>query len=128
MDPIINKDPIQKRIELITLAIWIVLCISALLLFGDKFALGVLLGGTVCIANYQWLYRHAKAAVSLTAKQGRSFMAKRYILRLATTGTVLFILIAKINVDIIGLLLGLSVVMLGIMTYACFIYIFAGGD
>jgi hypothetical protein len=78
--------------------------------------------------NYHWLYSHAKTAVSLTAKQGRSFMAKRYILRLTITGASIFALIAYLKVDIIGLLLGLSVVMLGIMSYACFIYIFSGGD
>ena len=127
MDPI-RKDPIQKRIEIIALSIWLVLCVSSFFLFGDKFALGVLLGGVVCIVNYQWLYRHARSAVSLTARQGRSFMAKRYILRLTTTGAFLFALIALLKVDIIGLLLGLSVIMLGIMSYACFIYIFAGGD
>ncbi|HOO37129.1 MAG TPA: ATP synthase subunit I [Deltaproteobacteria bacterium] len=127
MDPI-HKDPIQKRIEYISLTIWIALCVVSFFLFGDKFALGVLLGGVVCIVNYQWLYRHARAAVSLTARQGKSFMARRYILRLTTTGAVLFALIAYMKIDIIGLLLGLSVMMLGIMSYACFIYIFAGGD
>jgi peptidoglycan biosynthesis protein MviN/MurJ (putative lipid II flippase) len=127
MDPI-HKDPIQKRIEYISLTIWIVLCVVSFFVFGDKFALGVLLGGVVCVVNYQWLYSHARGAISLTARQGKSFMAKRYILRLTTTGAVLFALIAYMKVDIIGLLLGLSVMMLGIMSYACFIYIFAGGD
>ncbi len=127
MSPV-NKDPVQKRIEFISLGIWIALCISSFFIFGNKFALGVLLGGIVCILNYQWLYSHAKAAVTLTANQGRSFMAKRYILRMATTGAILFALIAIMKVDILGLLLGLSTVILGIMSYACFIYIFAGGD
>ena len=127
MDPI-HKDPIQKRIEYISLTIWIALCVVSFFLFGDTFALGVLLGGVVCIVNYQWLYRHARAAISLTARQGKSFMARRYILRLTTTGAVLFALIAYMKIDIIGLLLGLSVMILGIMSYACFIYIFAGGD
>lgn len=127
MDPI-NKDPVQKRIELISVTIWLVLCVLSFFIFGNKFALGVLLGGIVCMINYQWLYSHAKAAVSLTAKQGGSFMAKRYILRLTITGASIFALIAYLKVDIIGLLLGLSIVILGIMSYACFIYIFSGGD
>lgn len=127
MDPI-NKDPVQKRIELISVTIWLLLCVLSFFILGNKFALGVLLGGIVCMINYQWLYSHAKAAVSLNAKQGRSFMAKRYILRLTITGASIFALIAYLKVDIIGLLLGLSVVMLGIMSYACFIYIFSGGD
>jgi len=127
MNPI-SKDPVQKRIEIISLSIWSVLCVLSYVLFGQNFAMGVLLGGIVCLLNYQWLYRHAKSAIALTARQGKSFMAKRYILRLATTGAAIFALIVYLKVDIIGLLLGLSVIMLGIMTYACFIYISAGGD
>jgi len=127
MDPI-SKDPIQKRIEFISLIIWSTLCIVGYFLFEQKFARGIFLGGLVCMLNYHWLYSHAKAAISLTARQGKSFMARRYILRLATTGATIFALIVYMKVDIIGLLLGLSVIMLGITSYACFIYIFAGGD
>jgi peptidoglycan biosynthesis protein MviN/MurJ (putative lipid II flippase) len=123
-----SKEPVQKRIELLSLSIWAALCAVSLPLFGTNFALGVLLGGTVCLANYQWLYRHAKTAVLQTAKQGASFMIKRYILRIAVTGIVLYVLIAHLHVDILGLLLGLSVIMLGIMSYACYTYICAGGD
>ncbi|HHO76637.1 MAG TPA: ATP synthase subunit I [Deltaproteobacteria bacterium] len=127
MDPT-SKDPIQKRIEIISLIIWSTLCVLGYLLFDRNFALGVLLGGLVCMLNYQWLYSHARSAISLTAKQSKSFMAKRYILRLAITGATIFALIVYMKVDILGLLLGLSVIMLGIISYACFIYIFAGGD
>lgn len=127
MDPK-SKDPVQKRIEMLALGIWASLCVVSLPLFGKTFALGVLLGGAVCMGNYQWLYRHAKSAVSLTSKQGVPFMIKRYVLRIATTGAVLFALIALLHVDVFGLLLGLSVIMLGIMSYACYTYICAGGD
>jgi peptidoglycan biosynthesis protein MviN/MurJ (putative lipid II flippase) len=127
MDPK-SKDPVQKRIELIALAIWAALCAVSLPLFGHKFSLGVLLGGAVCLANYQWLYLHARSALLLTSKNGRSFMIKRYILRIAVTGAVLYVLIALLHVDILGLLLGLSIIMLGIMSYACYTYICTGGE
>lgn len=127
MDPS-GKDPVQKRIELIALAIWATLCAVSMPLFGTGFALGVLLGGAVCMANYLWLYRHARTAVLKTAKQGASFMIKRYVLRIAVTGAVLYVFIAHLHVDILGLLLGLSVIMLGIMSYACYTYICAGGE
>jgi len=127
MDPR-GKDPVQKRIELLSLAIWAALCGVSLPLFGTNFALGVLLGGTICVANYHWLYRHAKTAVLQTAKQGASFMIKRYVLRIAVTGVVLYVLIAHLHVDILGLLLGLSVIMMGIMSYACYTYICTGGE
>jgi peptidoglycan biosynthesis protein MviN/MurJ (putative lipid II flippase) len=122
------KDPIQKRIELIALALWASFCIISLPL-NSKFALGVLLGGLVCLSNYQMLWRQVKSSVILTANQGSaSYMLKRYFLRLALTGVVLYVLIAVLQVDTLGLLLGLSVIMLGVMSYACYTYICAGGD
>ena len=127
MDPK-SKDPVQKHIEILALAIWAVLCGVTLPMFGKAFALGVLLGGGVCMVNYQWLYHNARSAVSLTAKKGSSFMTKRYILRFGATGAVLFALIALLHIDIFGLLLGLSVMILGIMSYACYTYISTGGD
>ncbi|HDP25074.1 MAG TPA: ATP synthase subunit I [Deltaproteobacteria bacterium] len=123
-----SKDPAQKRIEHLTYAIWILLCLGGLLMFGTMFALGVFLGGAICILNFQWLYSHAKKAISLRDNQGTSFMKKRYIIRLITTGIILYALIGVLHIDVLGLLLGLSVVMLGIMSYACYIYIIAGGE
>ena len=124
----VGKDPVQRRIEFISLALWAAFCIVSLPLLGPKFALGVLLGGGVCLANYHLLWRHAKSSVTLDAKQGKAFMIKRYILRLTLTGAVLYALIALLHVDILGLLLGLSVIMFGVMSYACYTYISAGGD
>ncbi len=123
----VSKDPVQKRIEFIALALWVGFCIASLPIAGWKFALGVLAGGGVCLANYQLLWRHARSSITLTAKQGSSYMIKRYILRLALTGAVLYVLVAVARVDVLGLLLGLSVIMLGVMSYACYTYICAGG-
>jgi hypothetical protein len=123
-----SKDPVQRRIEFIALALWAAFCIVSLPLLGFRFALGVLLGGGVCLANYHLLWRHAKSSVTLAAKQGKAFMIKRYILRLTLTGAVLYVLIAQLHVDTLGLLLGLSVIMFGVMSYSCYTYISAGGD
>jgi hypothetical protein len=106
---------------------WAAFCVASLPLFGKDFSLGVLLGGGVCLANYQLLWRHARSSVTFTAKQGSAFMIKRYILRLALTGAILYVLIAMLHVNVLGLLLGLSVIMLGVMSYACYTYICAGG-
>jgi len=128
MVPITGKDPVQKRIEFISIAIWLVSCVSGYFLLGAHFASGVLIGGALCMVNFTWLYRHAKSALSLTARQGKSFMTKRYFIRLVTMGVLLYLLIAVAKVHVVGLLLGLSVVILGIMSYACFLYIFEGGN
>lgn len=124
----IPKEPAQKSIEFISIVIWAILCIATFFALGRHFAFGVLLGGIICLINFQWLYRHAKAAVSLTNSKSKAFMAKRYFLRLAVMAVVLYALIVYVKVDIIGLLVGLSVIIMGIVSYACFTYIFTGGD
>ncbi|HPC46699.1 MAG TPA: ATP synthase subunit I [Deltaproteobacteria bacterium] len=122
-----RKDPVQRRIEFIAYTFWAAFCIVSLPLAGADFALGVLLGGAVCLGNYQLLWRHARSSVTFPAKQGSAYMIRRYVLRLAITGAVLYVLIAVLHVNVLGLLVGLSVIMLGVMSYACYTYICAGG-
>lgn len=122
-----RKDPVQRRIEFIAYAFWAAFCIASLPLIGADFALGVLLGGAVCLGNYQLLWRHARSSVTRGAQQGSSYMIRRYLLRLALTGAILYVLIARLHVNVLGLLVGLSVIMLGVMSYACYTYISAGG-
>ncbi|MBN1636895.1 MAG: ATP synthase subunit I [Deltaproteobacteria bacterium] len=124
----IVKDPIQKRIEYISLALWAGLCIISFLTMGSSFAQGVFFGGAICLLNIQWIYRHAKTAVMLEPKRSTFYMTSRYIIRLSVIGFIIFALIAWVKVNIFALLIGLSVVVLGITSYACFSYIFAGGD
>ncbi len=124
----IPKEPAQRHIEIISVLIWASLCISCYVFISRHFALSVLIGGVICMINFQWLYRHAKAAVTLSASSGKSFMTRRYILRLGIMAAVLYGLVAILKVNIVGLLLGLSVVIMAIVTYACYIYIFPGGE
>ena len=118
------KDPIQKQIEYVSLGIWIGLCLITLPAFGTGFALGVFLGGALCLLNYQWLYSHARTAVSLPGRKGSSYMMFKYVLRLGAMAVVILALMTFTKVNIVALLLGLSVIMLGIVSYACYTILF----
>ncbi len=118
-----SKDPVQKRIELIAYTLWAGSTLTGLAVAGYDFALGVFLGGIVCLGNYHFLWRHTVSSVTFPARQGSAYMIRRYILRLSVTGAVLYVLIALLHVNV----LGLSVIMLGVMSYACYTYICAGG-
>ena len=118
------KDPIQKQIEYVSLGIWIVLCLITLPAFGPGFALGVFLGGALCLLNYQWLYSHARTAVTLPGRKGSSYMMFKYIIRLGAMAVVILALMTFTQVNIVALLIGLSVIMLGIVSYACFTILF----
>ncbi|MEA2102567.1 MAG: ATP synthase subunit I [Thermodesulfobacteriota bacterium] len=123
-----NKEIAQRHIEISSIVIWAGLSILSLIISGMSFAQGVFLGGAICIINYQWLYRHAKTAIILSPKSSSSFMKKRSILRLTVMGAVIFALITWTKINIVALLLGLSVVVMGIIACMCFTYIFTEGD
>ncbi len=122
-----DKDPIQRQIEITAFTIWVIMCGLALL--GSlRFFSGVLAGGILCIINYMLMCRHTRLALSLSGRKIGFLATSRYLLRLTFLGLAIFLLITQLHVHVIGLLLGLSVAMLGIISYACYSYIFMGGN
>jgi len=110
----IDKDPLQKRIELSN---WIILAVLFFpsLFFGFKFALGVLLGGFISIINFFWMERGLQGVISKQTSNPKKPAMIKYFIRLAATAVVLYFLIAYKTVDTIGLILGLSVVVINIV-------------
>jgi hypothetical protein len=112
---LIAKDPLQKRLEIANWIILAILFIPSLFFAPTKFYLGVLLGGFISILNFYGmelglnsLFRNPSGNVK------RPTMIKYYI-RLALTAVVLYLLIAADTVHVIGLIIGLSVVVISII-------------
>ena len=112
-----EKMPLQRKIELTS---WIVLgvfrCFSGPLA-SLKFTLGILAGGLISILNFYGLCRGLRTAFDQMAGGGPGKAAAifKYLVRLVITGLILYIVLAKIKVDIFGLVIGLAVVVLGII-------------
>ena len=111
----IAKDPLQRKLEIANWIILAILFIPSFLFAPTKFCLGVLLGGFISILNFhgmefglRGLFRNPSGNVK------RPTMIKYYI-RLALTAVVLFFLISTQTVDMIGLIIGLSVVVINII-------------
>lgn len=112
---LIVKDPFQRKIEI---ANWIVLAflfIPALIFAPLKFAAGVLLGGFISIINFQWLARSLRGMFKNPAGNVKGPALAKYYIRLTLTAIVLFCLIAGDVVNVFGLLIGLSVVVINIV-------------
>ncbi len=111
----IQKDPLQKRLEWTN---WLVLgsCfLAGLILVSEKFAFGVLLGGLISIVNFHWLHRDLKKVfLSRSGGASRSSVMIRYYIRFAATAVVLYFIITGDLVNVIGLLIGLSIVIMNI--------------
>ncbi|MGV8078817.1 MAG: ATP synthase subunit I [Syntrophales bacterium] len=118
----IEKDPLQARLEITNwLVLGVCLIISALML-SASFTYGILLGGFISIVNFHWLDRDLRRIFSNLSGKAKSALLLKYYLRLAVTAVVLYILISQSLVDIIGLLVGLSVVVMNIILTAVLVF------
>jgi len=85
---------------------------------GRNFLLGLLIGGLISIANFYWMGRDLRAAFRKLSDHLKIFVVFKFYVRLAVTAVVLFFIITELPVDIVGLLLGLSLVVINIVVTA----------
>jgi hypothetical protein len=111
-------DPRQLKI-----ANWLVLAVLVVVGFfwrGSQFALGVLVGGLVMVANFHLLHHALKGVLEQVAagnpdeakSRAKAFFAARQLLRFFALLAIIFLLVSQGWVNIFGLLLGLSTVVL----------------
>ncbi len=112
---LIVKDPLQKKIEFANWIMLAILFIPALVFAPFKFSLGILLGGFISILNFYWMERGLRGIFTNTAGNVKGPVIGKYYIRLVLTAIVLYFLIANGTVNVIGLLIGLSVVVINII-------------
>lgn len=112
---LIVKDQLQRRIEIFNWIILAIVFILSLIFSPIKFSLGVLLGGFISIVNFYWMDRSLRNAFEKNTGNIKGLVVGKYFLRLVLTAIVLYFLIAYKTVNVIGLLIGLSVVMINII-------------
>jgi hypothetical protein len=113
-----GKDLLQKKIELRNLIILGFMLLVSLLTMPARFTLGVLVGGIISIVNLYWLGRDLRVIFSNLSGSAKSAMMVRYYIRMAATAVVLFFVITELPIDVIGLLAGLSLVVINIAVTA----------
>ncbi|MDD4356518.1 MAG: ATP synthase subunit I [Smithellaceae bacterium] len=113
MNPIV-KDPLQRKLEIANWIILAILFIPSLFFAPFKFSLGILLGGFISILNFHGMEHGLHSLFkNLSGNVKRPTMMKYYI-RLALTGVVVYFLLAADTVHVVGLLIGLSVVVINV--------------
>lgn len=112
---LIAKDPFQKRLEMTNWIILAVLFIPSFIFAPSKFYLGVLLGGFISILNFYGMEIGLKSLFKNPSGNVKRPTMIKYYLRLAMTAVVLYFLIASDTVNVVGLILGLSVVVINIV-------------
>jgi hypothetical protein len=89
---------------------------ASMILMSMNFTLGVVLGGLISILNFYWRQRDLmkvfSQGISLKTKSSVMF---RYYIRFALTAVILFLIITRTPADVIGLVAGLSIVVINIV-------------
>ncbi|HQH17574.1 MAG TPA: ATP synthase subunit I [Smithella sp.] len=113
---LIVKDPLQRKIEFSNWIILAVILVPSLIFAPVKFSLGILLGGFISILNFYWMEKGLHGLFNKTGGNiNKGPVLVKYYIRLAITAVILYFLIAYKTVDVIGLLIGLSVVVINMI-------------
>jgi hypothetical protein len=110
-----EKDPLQKRLEITNWIILAVILVIGLTFGSTRFSLGILCGGLISVVNFHWLYRNLLSVFTKQMERAGKAILIRYYFRLALTAFVLYWVISGRLVDVIGLVIGLSVVFMNIV-------------
>ncbi|HZE21515.1 MAG TPA: ATP synthase subunit I [Desulfobaccales bacterium] len=110
------------------IANWLVLAVLVLAGFiwrGREFALGILVGGLVMVVNFHLLHHALRGTFEQLAQrpkeaagQARAFFAARQMLRFLALVLIIFLLVGHGLVDVLGLVVGLSTVVLTLILAA----------
>lgn len=92
-----------------------------------RFAAGIAIGGCLALLNFFWLRIALEKILQMPAGLATRSANIRYILRLTALGFILWVLIVKANISIPGLLVGLSVLVIGIVLLTLYRLLHLGG-
>ncbi len=104
-------------VKFVTLSNWIIFCISGaagFVVFSSDFAFGIIVGGLIVTINFQLLAKTLKKAFTPPKIASHNVILAKYYIRFVISGLIIFLLIVKHCVNPLGLLIGLSVVVVSI--------------
>jgi hypothetical protein len=116
----INDDNIFTVLAVGSWALLALLTIGALIMGSPRFAAGVLTGGLLAIANFFWMLSILKRVLLVPSGRAGRFVQVRYVLRLGVLALVIWFLIVRVGIDAIGLLVGLSVLVINIIVLSIY--------
>jgi len=92
-----------------------------------SFGIGVAAGGLIALGNNFWLRSIMERILIQQRADARSYAIVRYILRLTISG-IIIVTLMKFGINIAGLLVGLSVLVITITTVSVFLSLSDKGE
>jgi hypothetical protein len=114
-----KRSPVQNSIiAYINKTNWIIFCLINICGFSFMsfdFGMGVLFGGLIVTINFFFLEKTLKKAFTPPYISTHNMVLTKYYIRFIISGVIIFLLIAGDVVSPIGLIVGLSVVVISIV-------------
>ena len=105
----------------------VALTVTCSLLGSLNFGIGVAAGGLIALGNNFWLRSIMERILVQQRSDARSYAIVRYLLRLTISG-VIIVTLMRFGVNIAGLLVGLSVLVITITTVSVFLSLSDKGE
>lgn len=106
----------------------LLLMVAVSLVFDAWFSLSVALGGIIAMLNFYWLRRHLTSLIGLSPHGATLVAQLRFMSRLALWGILLYIMLVVVRLNAVGVLTGLSVLIVSIIAYTAITLFRRGGQ
>jgi hypothetical protein len=113
-----DEERLLKTVRLMNGVVFAALLLFGALCMSPFFTFGVAMGGLIILANFHLLHRILKKAFHPQRLAAPKTVIAKYYLRLLATGIILYLLIVHKLADPLGLVVGLSVVVINLLLLA----------
>ena len=108
---------LYRELRTLNWFILLVLSLGGYVFLSNSQTIGIILGGLIIMLNFSVLQHTISGAFGLDGgmRKGKAVIITKYYLRLLALGVILYVLIARGLVDPVGLAIGLSTTVFGIV-------------
>jgi small-conductance mechanosensitive channel len=111
-------EHVYRNLKYLNWLILLLLASASCFVMSPAFTAGIIIGGLMVIVNFHALQHTIRQGFSPddTRKTGKVSVIAKYYLRLAALGIVIYLSLSQKWVDPVGLTVGLSIVVIGIVS------------
>jgi hypothetical protein len=123
----ITDDNLLATVATCGAGLVVILAAVGWVMVSGAFAAGVVVGGILALLNFLWLRTALQQVLQMPANTATRSATLRYVLRLSAMGFILWLLIVHAKINIFGLLVGLSVLVISIVLVTLYKLLHMGG-
>lgn len=123
----INEDNLIALITKTSLSLSCALAICGWFFFSGKFGYSILTGGMLTLANFIWMKFMLVRVLYNTPSKPSRYAHIQFILRFSAVALILYFVLTSGLFSVIGLVLGLSIIVINILGFTLYFSVSTGG-